>query len=302
MKSITAFVIAAVAALLLTVVSVAGLNRACAGSDAGAVPVRYEHAPGLQGIEKALFVPGQAEARALPVALSAGWPRSFLCDMRASDVVLAAVALFLALTSFFQGLWMWRTMQAADRSARSSQAVEQAQRDAQRAYVVFKEFKLDVTRLSLIEDVQTCAIQPVWENAGATPTRNGRMHVNWRYFERAIPADLDLSDVDEMGNRIASYDQYAPLVIGPKSTSFSSVILLDASTLRMVREKQGRVLIWGWAEYDDVINPQTRHRTEFCYQLIVAGSPTHFIGFSQYPRFNGVDEDCERKPTALVRR
>jgi hypothetical protein len=36
--------------------------------------------------------------------------------------------------------------------------------------------------------------------------------------------------------------------------------------------------------------------------MTVSGDPPNSqIGFAQYRRFNGADEDCERKPTALVR-
>ena len=44
-----------------------------------------------------------------------------------------------------------------------------------------------------------------------------------------------------------------------------------------------------------------RHRTEFCYQVVVAGLAGLLVGFSQYRAYNGVDEDCTKKPTALVR-
>jgi hypothetical protein len=194
---------------------------------------------------------------------------------------------------------MGRMLQATERSAR---VLDTALVSTQRAYVVFKEFRVNLTRTPSLDEIVNCTIQPVWENSGTTPTRNGRTHVNWRYFERAIPSDFELADFDDVGNRIIAYDAYSPLVIGPKATSFSPIITIDASTIRMVREMQGRVLIWGWAEYDDVFNLSGRHRTEFAYQMIVTGTAMQsVIGFSQYRRFNGVDEDCERKPTVLTR-
>ena len=48
---------------------------------------------------------------------------------------------------------------------------------------------------------------------------------------------------------------------------------MESGILRQVRDVQGRVLIWGWAEYDEVFSDAKRHRTEFCYQLVVTGSP-----------------------------
>lgn len=311
MKSISAFFVAIFLALALAAASVAGLGYVCTSADSGQprasrVPVNLIE-PDIDQIRRAVFVHESAEPAqvqfmqhvAMSPDASSDWWRRFLCDLRASDIALAGFALFLVIASVFQGFWMWGAMRATEKSAR---IVDAAMISTQRAYVVFKEFKVHVSKLSPIEDIQSCAVQPVWENAGTTPTRNGRTHVNWRYFERAIPSDFELADFDDMGNRILAYESHMPLVIGPKATSFSPVITFDSSTIRMVREGQGRVLIWGWAEYDDVFNETSRHRTEFAYQLTVTGGiGNSHVDFSQYRRFNGVDEDCERKPTLLTR-
>jgi hypothetical protein len=310
MRSFSAFVLFAILALILMIASVAGLSAVCTvdGPAKGSTPIRFEHGLPLEHPQRAALVGVDltpVQMRSNPLATS--WGRHFLCDIKATDVALAGFALFLILALIFQGRWMRHILQATEKSAeateKSARIVDAALLATQRAYVVFKEFRVNVVRLSSIEDIQSCTIQPVWENSGTTPTRNGRSHINWRYFERAIPADFELADFDEMGNRVMTYDAYAPLVIGPKATSFSPPIALDSSTLRQIREGQGRVLIWGWAEYDDIFPDSPRHRTEFAYQLIVSGTvATTQIGFSQYRRFNGVDEDCERKPTAVARK
>ncbi len=307
MKSIVAFVIAAIAAALLIVGSVAAWSVACATQGAGSrgtspVQIRNDFPRATEDVGFVLFIRTRAilaQASPEPAPALSGWRQNFLCEVKATDIALAGFALFLVLASVYQGLWLWRAVRATERSAK---IVDQALIASQRAYVVFKEFRVNITRMPPLDEITNCTIQPVWENSGTTPTRSGRTHVNWRYFERSIPSEFDLADFDDVGNRILAYDSYAPLVIGPKSTSFSSVITIDASTVRMVREMQGRVLIWGWAEYDDIFNDSGRHRTEFCYQMIVTGNTLHSqVGFSQFRRFNGVDEDCERKPTKLAR-
>jgi hypothetical protein len=119
--------------------------------------------------------------------------------------------------------------------------------------------------------------------------------VSWKYFAGSIPADVDLADFDETGNRVVTDDKYLPLAIGPRGLAHSPVILIDGPTIRNVRENQGRVLIWGWAEYEDVFEGSPRHRTEFCYQMNVTGSLSQsHIAFSMYKRFNGMDAECER--------
>ena len=116
-----------------------------------------------------------------------------------------------------------------------------------------------------------------------------------------MPADFDFSDFDDLGNRILSYDAYRPIILGPKATALSPVINIEPAILRQVRDLQGKLLIWGWVEYDEIFAGAKRHRTEFCYQVAVSGSPASHVGFSQYHLHNGVDEDCSKKPTALVR-
>jgi hypothetical protein len=54
--------------------------------------------------------------------------------------------------------------------------VDEALLSAQRAYVCLREFRTNIVKNPLNEEIQTCTIQPIWENTGATPTRGGRSH------------------------------------------------------------------------------------------------------------------------------
>ena len=240
-----------------------------------------------------------AQAKApQPVAAPSMWLQRFVCDIRITDVILAGFALFLLLAGLFQGLWMLAAIRASDRTA---SLVNEGLISAQRPYVFLREFQVAVTKNPLNDEIQTCAIQPIWENTGTTPTRNGRGHVNWKYFERSVPAEFDFADFDEVGNRITSYEDYKPLILGPRATALSPVISIEPSILRQVRDLQGKLLIWGWAEYDEVFADAKRHRTEFAYLVVVSGSPASHVGFSQYKLHNGVDGDCSKQPTEPVR-
>jgi hypothetical protein len=300
MKSLLGIAIAAAVSLVLVIVGAVVLQTSCGGGTPGArgtgpVPIEFRGLPADDAaqLHRASFVPVQAApAPRTPVPFS----QSFICGVRITDLVIAGFAIFMMLSSILQALWLRRAVEAAEDSTR---LVGSALIATQRAYVTFREFRVNVTRLSAIEDIQNATVQPVWENGGTTPTRNGRCHVSWRYFEGGIPVDLELADFDESGNRVVTADKYLPLSIGPRGFASSPVILIEGSTIRSVRENRGEVLVWGWAEYDDVFDGSPRHRTEFCYELNVTGSLSQsHIAFSLYKRFNGMDAECERQPGA----
>jgi len=318
MKASAAFLISAIVALVVFTASVFALERVCAGyfptpaqPDKKAPEIRVELPGGghfmravniRDAIERPVILVQQSPLQVLP---QGAWWRNFVCGIKATDVAFLACAVFLLLFGFFLSLWMRGALRASEKSARASEKsaalADEALMSAQRPYVFLKEIQVSLTKNPINEEIQTCTLQPVWENTGTTPTRNGRGHVSWKYFERSVPADFDFSDFDDLGNRILSYDAYRPLIVGPKATALSPVISIEPTILRQVRDLQGKLLVWGWTEYDEIFPGAKRHRTEFCYQVAVSGSPASHVGFSQYHLHNGVDEDCSKKPTALVR-
>jgi hypothetical protein len=314
MRTISAFLFSALVAVAAIAGAVAFLSRVCAGDavpgpgrSAPRLPISIETSATDVRIERAVWTTDavaarlwQAQAAPAPSARpSAAWWRRFLCDIRVTDLALIGFAAFLLLAGLFQGLWTLRAMRVSDRTAG---LVNEGLIAAQRPYVFLREFQVSLTKNPLNDEIQTCAIQPVWENTGTTPARGGRSHVNWKYFDRSVPADFDFADFDELGNRILAYDAYKPMVLGPRSTALSPIISVDPAILRQVRDQQGKLLIWGWAEYDEVFGDARRHRTEFAYLVVVTGSPASHVGFSQYKLHNGVDDDCGKAPTMLPRR
>jgi hypothetical protein len=313
MKTISAFLFSALVALAAIAGAVAYLSTVCAVEPAAApartqprLPIHFENSVPDAVIERAvltregldtLFWQAQAQtAPQRPQVMS--WRKRLICDIRMTDIALAGFAIFLLLANMFQGLWMLQAIRSSDRTAG---LVNEGLISAQRAYVFLREFQVALTKNPLNDEIQTCTIQPIWENTGTTPTRNGRGHVNWKYFDRSVPADFDFADFDELGNRILSYDAYKPLIVGPRATALSPIISMEPAVLRQVRDLQGKLLIWGWAEYDEVFSDAKRHRTEFAYLVVVSGSPASHVGFSQYKLHNGVDEDCSKPATVLAR-
>jgi hypothetical protein len=310
MKFITGLIVSALLSLLLMAGAVVALGFVCSPqgwfspSATRPVPIRFEEIQELRFeravLLRAQFVDPAPNGKPAPAPLD--WRRNFLCEIKATDVAIAGFGLFLVLSivfqSLFQGAWMRRMLLASERA---STVVDESIASAQRAYVFLREFRVNLVKNPLNEEIQSCTIQPIWENTGNTPTRNGRSHINWKFFERSIPPEFDFPDFDEVGNRVLSYDAFKPLIVGPHSTSLAPLLDIEPGILRQARDMQGRILIWGWAEFDEVFGNGKRHRTEFCYQVVVAGSPASWVGFSQHRAYNGVDEDCARKPTALVR-
>jgi hypothetical protein len=312
MKTISAFLLSALIAAAAIAGAVVLLSRVCVNEAslsparaAPRLPIHFEKSAPEAVFERAVLTRdgidsllwhAQAQSPQQAAAPTA-WLQRFACDLRITDAILAAIALFLLLASLFHVLWMRAAIRALDRAAR---LVSEGLVTSQRAYIFLREFQVGVTKNPLNDEIQTCAIQPIWENGGTVPARNGRAHVNWKYFERAVPPEFDFADFDEVGNRITSYDDYKPLIIGPHATALSPVISIEPAILRQVRDLQGKLLIWGWAEYDGAEDAR-RHRTEFAYLAVVSGSPASHVGFSQYKLHNGVDGDCTRQPTELAR-
>ena len=311
MKTISAFLLSALIAAAAIAGAVVFLSKMCAsdgsaGPARGAprLPIHFQNSGSEAIIERAVLTRDSLDAllwnaqASAPATAERTWLHRFLCDVRITDAILAGIALFLLLAGLFQGLWMLAAIRAANRTA---SLINEGLISSQRAYVFLREFQVAMTKNPLNDEIQTCAIQPIWENAGTTPTRNGHGHVNWKYFERAVPPEFDFADFDEVGNRITSYEDYKPLIVGPRATALSQVISIEPTILRQVRDLQGKLLIWGWAEYDEVFEDAKRHRTEFAYLVVVTGSPASHVGFSQYKLYNGVDGDCTRQPTEPAR-
>lgn len=317
MKSSAAFLISALVALAVLAGSVLALGQVCgtytpAPEKKAPQPQIRVDLPGGGHVVQAVTIRDaieghviRAQSVTLPALPPAGWWRQFVCGIRVTDLALLACAVFLLLAGLFQGLWMRGALRASEKAAQASEKssglMDEALMSAQRPYVFMKEVQVSLTKNPINDEIQTCTLQPIWENTGTSPTKNGRGHVSWKYFDRSVPADFDFSDFDDLGNRILSYDAYRPLIVGPKSTALSPVINIEPAVLRQVRDLQGKLLIWGWTEYDEIFGGAKRHRTEFCYQVAVSGSPASHVGFSQYHIHNGVDADCMKKPTALAR-
>ena len=180
MKFITGLIVSALISLLLMAGAALVLGQTCStqglmGPSVKPVPIRFDDGQGPRPEPAGLLLrvqftdpPGGAKP-----AAPLDWSRRFLCEIKATDIAIAGFGLFLILAivfqSLFQGVWMRRMLVASERSART---VDEALISVQRPYVFLREFRINLVKNPINEEIQTCTIQPIWENTGATPTVN----------------------------------------------------------------------------------------------------------------------------------
>jgi hypothetical protein len=172
--------------------------------------------------------------------------------------------------------------------------------DAQtkRAYVVLDQFHVQV-----LDNI--VRIQPQWRNTGATPTKDMTNHVNWKVFPQEPPENYSFPDLSHEGKETKRGEGNISTYIGPNgATALADPLVIPTQYLDMLRQKKGRIFIWGWTEYRDVFPGTPVHRTEFCNEIVMefskdvgttsAPKVQAGLSFSLYRRHNCMDEDCEK--------
>jgi hypothetical protein len=136
----------------------------------------------------------------------------------------------------------------------------------------------------------------ILKNGGATPAINALINISYAKFNGGIPLDFTFP----------SSQQFRNALIGPGVAWHSPFVTIGAVELEASTASGGvdgepaasvERYLWGWIEYDDIFPGSTRHRTEFCFQIIFERLPATnegFIRFEPYSRFNAADWDCLR--------
>jgi hypothetical protein len=219
----------------------------------------------------------------------------------------AIVAFATVMVGFFTfTLWrstyrLWQSsLEHAGHAERAIKVSEQSAERQLRAYVTMSGF--EATAISDANGrIMRWRFAPTWENAGQTPTRRGRNHINWSFFSRGdLPDDSGFAD---LGGPLAG--ENAQLVIGPRTKVGGEAAEIDVDWLWASIALQATIFIWGWTEYDDLFADETpRHRTEFCSYLRWTTPPDIMVpggvSLRVHSAFNGADEDCYREPTPRI--
>jgi hypothetical protein len=179
---------------------------------------------------------------------------------------------------------------AKEQVALSRSALE----STERAYVFCEQILSEWTAIKETEQVTKWTFTIVWRNTGKTPTRRAISNANkWEGTDvGALPSEFDYPD----------YASSEDMVIGPNAVMHAGGFDIPVETLVAMRAGKTRIYIWGWCEYDDVFEGTSRHRSEFCFEIIVTGNPIYKNGGFKYRRhgpFNGFDEECVKRPVGI---
>ena len=104
-----------------------------------------------------------------------------------------------------------------------------------------------------------------------------------------LPVDFDFPD----------YGKPSRIVIGPAAVMEANSLRIPIEILQKIRAGEAHAYIWGWVDYNDTFAKTLRHRAEFCLEIEVPGNPIYKEGGFKYRahgRFNGIDNDCYRRP------
>lgn len=182
-------------------------------------------------------------------------------------------------------------IEAADAANRSAQIAEDALISGQRAFV-FVDTIVYPNPLDHNFINNFWRINVIWKNSGLTPTRNLMSNINWGSFINKIPNDFDFPDAVDR----------EPLCtcIGPKAIIHSDYVDIPVTFFN----GQNHVYVWGWVDYNDVFDETPRHRTEFCYEIIMNWAkrfdPQVGMRLRPHHKHNGADNECHRKPAPYV--
>jgi hypothetical protein len=189
--------------------------------------------------------------------------------------------------------------EVADKSLKLSRETTERQ---SRAYVSLKEFRkspmVDTTSGQLVG----WELSLIWQNTGATPTRDMLTHVSIRFEAGELPEAFRFPDMWIIGRQ----QIYAPVHLAPNGVFIDGIAQFSVEQLQEVRKGNKTLYLYGWADYNDVVLGTPRRRTEFCTRVLLPGDPSFSreanISFDIYWKHNGADDECMRQPTTTVTR
>jgi hypothetical protein len=187
---------------------------------------------------------------------------------------------------------------AANAANKSAEIAERALIAGQRAFIS-AYFESVANKNLETGQIIAWSFNPLWQNAGDTPTREMQNHISIKVFDGSVPNDWDFPDMWP-ANTAAEDRAPTPLGAAPKgNVRGQSVGGFSIEQMREIIAGKKSILMWGWATYRDVFPNTALHVTRFAVRIIVGGDPTDAakISFSfQFVRkYNCSDEECEQQ-------
>jgi hypothetical protein len=134
--------------------------------------------------------------------------------------------------------------------------------------------------------IDTFDMVVVFRNGGQTPARNVIIKVSSAEIPIPFRGGFNFQDTGRVGYGL----------IGPNSEVSSPLLSNKAVTFERGTDGH-KWLLWGSVEYDDIFAGSYRHRTEFCFEMVVRTLPVSgelTIDFEPFPEYNNMDGDCMR--------
>jgi hypothetical protein len=169
--------------------------------------------------------------------------------------------------------------------------IREAMFTSNRAFLFLKKIEWQFIGDKSTHTITRWKFVPHWTNNGNTPTKYMTNRVNYAAFENPIDLGFEFPEVGSL--------EVGHTMIGPRAIMHAAHIDVAAEVLEKVKNEEAHAYIWGWADYNDVFPGTSRHRTEFCFEIMVNGDPRaencQFF-FRQHQQYNGTDDQCLRKP------
>jgi hypothetical protein len=186
---------------------------------------------------------------------------------------------------------------AAEHAGHAERAIKVTEESAVRqlrAYVFVKEMKY-ASHFNPVGQYIWWSITPIWENSGATFTRELFININSSLRDDDLPDDFKFPPSEIAYN--------SPTLIGPRSSIIGAEVHIVGEDLTAVRDGKKHLFVWGWAKYHDVFSGTPERVTKFCHIVLVRGDTTKSISpenvvefvFRNHRRHNCADEDCDRE-------
>jgi hypothetical protein len=150
-----------------------------------------------------------------------------------------------------------------------------------------------------------------WKNSGSTPARRVFLHTSFHMVLKPDPV-ADSGDLPPNFDFPDTYGFREPteqvqLSIGPQGEMASNPKTIDVLDLDEAYSRRMRIFMYGWADYTDIFPKTPRHRTEFCFEIVVASHPDEEVTgrspflFFAYGPHNGAEDECYRNADEKAR-
>lgn len=197
-----------------------------------------------------------------------------------------------------------QTRVAAEAAVKAANIAEKDLTITQRAFVFVKEVSVDISRgprrvgafgPAAPGPIRAWHVSPVWENSGTTPAQKMIMNFAAKDFDGAMPETFVF---EESATPTRGF-------LGPKAIMHGRRESFRVELFNALTEGKRHLYVWGWADYNDVFESTPRHRTEFCFEVLISpdqGDGENYVSFQLHNRHNGADNQCSRPPAPYTER